>query len=102
MKKITLCCAAGMSTSILVERMKLVAEELDLSVEIEAIPASMVEKKAKDANVILIGPQVRYLEERIRKQMHPIPCAVIQPEDYGMMDGKKVLYMAIKIMQESY
>ncbi|MGL5614022.1 PTS sugar transporter subunit IIB, partial [Cetobacterium sp.] len=41
MKKILLCCSAGMSTSLLVNKMKAVANENNISVEIDAVPLEM-------------------------------------------------------------
>ena len=40
MKKILLVCSAGMSTSLLVNKMKNAAKEMDVEVEIEALPVS--------------------------------------------------------------
>ena len=40
MKKILLVCAAGMSTSLLVNKMKQAAKEMGIEVEIDALPVS--------------------------------------------------------------
>lgn len=42
---------------------------------------------------MLIGPQVRYLESKIKSALEPegIKVDVINQMAYGMMDGKKVL-----------
>ena len=45
MKKILLCCAAGMSTSLLVNKMKAVADERGLEVEIWAEPLEKIKKE---------------------------------------------------------
>lgn len=43
MKKIMLCCAAGMSTSMLVQKMRAEAEKRALAVEINAYPVAEIE-----------------------------------------------------------
>lgn len=40
MKKILLVCSAGMSTSLLVNKMKSAAQDMNVEVEIEALPVS--------------------------------------------------------------
>ncbi|VFS67316.1 N,N'-diacetylchitobiose-specific phosphotransferase enzyme IIB component [Kluyvera cryocrescens] len=60
MKKIFLCCAAGMSTSMLVERMKQSAASRDIAVEITAVPVSEFGQIVEEADVILLGPQVKF------------------------------------------
>ena len=45
MKKILLCCAAGMSTSLLVNKMKAVADERGLEIEIWAEPLEKIKNE---------------------------------------------------------
>lgn len=67
MKKIILLCAAGMSTSLLVNKMRKVAEDETEQYEIEAYPVAEAVEKAADADVILLGPQVRFQESKVKK-----------------------------------
>ena len=55
MKKILLVCAAGMSTSLLVSRMKKHAEALNEEVDIIALPVSEAGTAASSADVVLLG-----------------------------------------------
>lgn len=97
--KILLVCSAGMSTSLLVERMLIAANEKNLIVDIEARPIADTLMYGKDADAILIGPQVRFQEERIRSLFDDKkPIAVIDMKDYGMLNGKKVLEEAIELI----
>lgn len=50
----------------------------------------------------LIGPQIRYMEKRIKEKMavKHIPVGVIPMEDYGRMDGAKVLEYAYSLMNK--
>lgn len=62
MKNILLVCAAGMSTSMLVKRMQAYAESTNTEVNINAMSISEAKEKIKknEADVVLLGPQVRF------------------------------------------
>ena len=62
-----LVCAAGMSTSLLVNRMKEAAETKQIEFQIEAHPVGQIEKYGEAADVILLGPQVRYELKNVKK-----------------------------------
>ena len=78
MKKIFLCCAAGMSTSMLVERMKQSAASRDIDVDITAVPVSEFDQIIEDADVILLGPQVKFQLQRLAAVAEPqgVPVAI--------------------------
>ena len=101
MKYITLVCNAGMSTSLLVRNMQKSAIEQGIEADIIAIPDSELESRAENfkIDVVLLGPQVRYLKNRISKLLEPkgVPVETIPPADYGTMNGKNVLYLALKL-----
>ena len=61
--KILLACSAGMSTSLLVNNMKKFADASDV---IEARPVRTVPDILDDWDVLLLGPQVRYLEKEYK------------------------------------
>ena len=64
---VLLVCAAGMSTSLLVNRMKEAAETKEIEFQIEAHPVGQIEKYGEAADVILLGPQVRYELKNVKK-----------------------------------
>lgn len=103
MIKIRLFCAAGMSTSMLVSKMKKAAEEKGLEVDIEAFGESQMAKVLDGVAVVLLGPQVRYILPKAKKICEPlgIPVDVIASIDYGMMNGGKVLENALKLIKQS-
>lgn len=100
MKKIVLCCAAGMSTSMLVKRMQAEAEKRALAIEIKAVPAAEFEAELTSADVVLLGPQVKYELARFNKiaEPHGLPVAVIDMMDYGTLRGDKVLDHALNLL----
>ncbi|MBT1174697.1 MULTISPECIES: PTS sugar transporter subunit IIB [Bifidobacterium] len=95
--KIVLCCNAGMSTSMLVKKMRTAAETKGIEAEIDAYPISEVEEKAANADAVLLGPQVRYELDHVKKLLPGKPVEAINPQDYGMVRGDKVLEHAIAI-----
>lgn len=100
MKKIVLICAAGMSTSMLVNKMKKYADEINYEAEIDAYPMSEAEEMGENADVILLGPQVRFNLQKIKDMFPGKPVDNIEMTDYGMMNGEKVLKKAMEMMGE--
>lgn len=97
MKKIVLLCAAGMSTSLLVKKMKDYAATVNYECSIEAFPVSPIAQEAKEADIILLGPQVKFQLNKVKEQ---VSC-LVEPIDmlaYGMMDGKKVMMHVIDVL----
>ncbi len=97
---ILLVCAAGMSTSLLVTRMEESAKQKNITVHIEAHPVGDIEKYGHQADVILLGPQVRYQLHAVKKEYPNKPVEVINMQDYGMMNGEKVLNYALSLLKE--
>lgn len=94
---ILLCCAAGMSTSLLVTKMEQAAKDRQLEVKIWAVPVEEVSKHLDQADVLLLGPQVRYKLPHFRQeaQAKGVPIDMISPAHYGMINGEKVLEQAL-------
>lgn len=100
MKKIRLFCSAGMSTSLVVSRMRKEAAAEGLEYDIEAYSIQQEKEKGADADCILLGPQVRYTLKQVDDLFPDKPKAVIDMRAYGMMDAKAILTQARKMMGE--
>lgn len=100
MKHILLVCNAGMSTSMLVNKMKEEAKKQNLEVEIEAKSLTEAKKDLSGVDCILIGPQIRYELNNVKAAAGNIPVDTISMQDYGLMNGKKVLETALKMIGE--
>ena len=61
MKNILLACSAGMSTSLLVTKMEEAAEKQDINVNIKAMSSDNAFHSLEDYDVLLIGPQMRFM-----------------------------------------
>lgn len=103
-KTIMLVCSAGMSTSLLVSKMKKSAAEKGLDAEIFANSANEADGTlaSKDVDVLLLGPQVRFMKAQFEKKVEGkgIPVDVINMQDYGMVNGEKVLQAALDLLEE--
>lgn len=105
--KILLCCAGGFSTNMMMQRMREVvknSQKLDSKdFEFDAIPADALEDKVDGWDVVLIGPQITHKIEHIKTVLDPkgIPCAVIDKDVYGEMDGATVLKLALVTYKKS-
>ncbi|MBS4456014.1 PTS sugar transporter subunit IIB [Aerococcaceae bacterium zg-BR33] len=98
MKKIVLLCSAGLSTSMLVEKMKVAARELNYNCSIAAYPIAEAAKEGSEADVVFLGPQVRFQVNAVKEQL-TCPVEAIDMTAYGMMDGKSVVKRAIELIE---
>lgn len=103
MNRILLCCAAGMSTSMVVQRMEKVAKEKNIAVEINAVGLDEFSEQIGEYDCCLLGPQIKYkladftpLAGKLNK-----PIAVINIMDYGMMNGEKILSEALSMIENA-
>lgn len=97
--RISLFCSFGMSTGVLVCKMKQYAAEGDV---IEAYDINRVEEVVQESDVVLLGPQARLHLNRVKKLCDKlgIPCEVISMEAYGRGNGEAV-YQQAKLMFET-
>ena len=104
-KNIMLVCAAGMSTSLLVSKMQKAAEAQGIEADIFANSASEADDvlAKKDVDVLLLGPQVRFMLSQFQKKVEGkgIPVDTINMQDYGMVNGEKVLATALQMIEEA-
>jgi PTS system cellobiose-specific IIB component len=101
MKKIMLVCSAGMSTSLLVKKMEDYTKQQGIHMEIFAVSEAEM-KNHEGIDVVLLGPQVRYLLSKLQPLMEPkgVPVAVIESIHYGMMNGEAVVKQAMAMMTQ--
>jgi cellobiose PTS system EIIB component len=97
---ILLCCSAGMSTSLLVTKMEKSASEQGKKFTIWAVSSDAVHYHIDKADVLLLGPQVRFLLPQLKKlgEEKEIPVDVINTVHYGTCNGTEVLKFAEKLV----
>ncbi|MCF0109912.1 MAG: PTS sugar transporter subunit IIB [Erysipelotrichaceae bacterium] len=98
MRTIYLFCAAGMSTSLLVTKMQAYADEIGYECKVAAFPVSEAPVHGPNADIVLLGPQVRFNLKKVQEQLPGKPCQAIEMRDYGMMNGKAVIEMVKKTL----
>lgn len=103
MVRILLCCAAGMSTSLLVTKMEAAAKAKGIEAKIWAVSEKSVESEEGNFDLLLIGPQIRYkLKDFEKKYGDKMPVSMIDMKDYGRMNGEAVIDMAMKLYNDFY
>ncbi|WP_407894257.1 PTS sugar transporter subunit IIB [Lacticaseibacillus sp. N501-2] len=97
-KTIMLVCSAGMSTSLLVSKMQKAAQADGIDADIFATACTDADNKLaeKQPDILMLGPQVRFMLAGFQQKCPNIPVEVIDMQDYGMMNGEKVLREAIR------
>ncbi len=100
MKKIVLVCVAGMSTSLLVSRMRDAAKADNYPCEINAYPIADASTVIPEADIVLLGPQVKYMTNKLKKEYSEKIIEAIDMRIYGMVDGKGALMQARQLMGE--
>lgn len=100
MKNILLVCNAGMSTSLLVNKMKEQAAAQGVEVNIKALPVAEVKDVIDTVDIVLLGPQVRFQKAQVEEYANGrIPVEVIDMRAYGTMNGKAVLESALNAIK---
>lgn len=94
--KILLVCNAGMSTGIMKMKLEQEAKARGLEASVDATPMVELGDNLEETSIILLGPQIRFALDDIKKQAEGIPVKAIAAQDFGMMNAKKVLDEALK------
>ncbi|KRN28169.1 hypothetical protein IV38_GL001621 [Lactobacillus selangorensis] len=90
---------------MLVKKMQDAAEKDGVSYKIFATSSADVTNqlsKPEDdrPDILMLGPQIAYMQNDMQKKADKvgIPMAMINMQDYGMMNGEKVLQAAEKLL----
>jgi PTS system cellobiose-specific IIB component len=98
---IYLICNAGMSTSVLVKRMREAATGREIDVNIEAFSVEILDQVKDQADVVLVGPQIRHMLPQIKSIVgEGCPVEMISMSDYGLINGKNVLQRALALLKK--
>jgi len=102
MIKIRLFCVAGMLSNTLVSKMNDAAKLMQLEVDIQAFPQIKMSTQLDNVDVVLLGPQIAYKLSEAKSICEPLGIAVdvISMVDFGMMNGDKILHLALKLIDE--
>lgn len=101
MRKIILVCSAGMSTSLLMTKMRDYAANIGYEIEVSAHPISEIGEVGKNADIILLGPQIRFNLSKVKGMFPEKPVDSIPPTDYGMMNGENIVKLVQKMLGDN-
>ena len=86
---ILLICSAGMSTSMMMKRMKEAAAAKHINANIWGVGGGLAMEQIPKAGILRGGRQVRYLLQKIEEMAEGKPVMVMDLCSYGNLDGKK-------------
>lgn len=97
MKRVLLCCSAGMSTSILVKKMMDWFDDNDIDIRVEAMPLSQAQARINEFDIVLIAPQIGHAINEV-KELTSSPIKIIPGEIYQTGSGKEVAQLALGML----
>ena len=98
MKKVVLVCNAGISNSLLVEKLNTLAKEGNKDLVVVSSSLVEVKENAKEADLVLLTPQVRFEEDKVKAETSA-KVEVIAVESYENNDADAVLEFAEKLLK---
>jgi len=92
--KVLAACGMGMSISFMSQKIKAAAASRGL--DIEVTPLSVDQMRLSEFagyDIVILGPHVRYQQERIEEaaSKHGMPVVVLEPAEYAMFEADKIL-----------
>ena len=97
--RIMLACHAGISTSLIVEKMKEAAAAEGKDYKIWAVEQDRVEQELGNFDILMLGPQVRHIQRKIQRIVgDDVPVVVINAMAYGRGDGAAVVKQAEEVL----
>ena len=102
---VLMVCAAGMSSSLLVNKTKQAAESSGHTLTIRAVSVAEIgiyDFVAKPIDLVLVAPQVRFMKKSVAKMaaLYGIVVQDIEPTTFGMMDGEKLFEQIKQAVQK--
>lgn len=100
MKKIRLFCAGGLTTTLLVNKMKAAATAIGYDVDISAHPVIELDEKGGHCDLIILGPQVASSLKDVQAKFPTQKVMVCDLVAFGNIDAVKILEKAKKALEE--
>ena len=66
------------------------AKTKNFEVECDAYSATAIDEAAPGSDIILMGPQIKYMTKTLQERYPEIPVEVIPMQVYGAMNGEKI------------
>ena len=97
--KILLVCAGGLSSSIVMKKVRKYGEEIGEDIVIDAVGVPGVEDNWEKYDCVLTAPQVRNRFNEI-KEIVNIPIADMPPQDYAIGNAANIVKLAKSLINK--
>ena len=91
MLNVLLICSLGASTGALCDKIKKVADRENYEINIWATSLATASDEIEKSDVILLGPQIRFMLKKVAKEAGGRPIQAIDMKMYGLMDAEGIL-----------
>lgn len=88
---VNLFCANGFTSSMLRNKIREEAKKKGLDYQVDAFPYSEIGEQGEKADIILLGPQIRYNLKHVQEQFPNKKVILIDMKTWGATDGAKVV-----------
>jgi cellobiose PTS system EIIB component len=93
-KNIILCCANGITTTMLKKKMVEAITAKGLNMEVNAYPYMELDKYGDNAEIIFVGPQIRYNYNKIKNTYTNAKVLMVDAQVLAYTDGEKLVNIA--------
>lgn len=100
MIRIVLCCQHGASTDLLAVKIEEAARTKGIDASVTAYSYSQIGNVIDSADIVLLAPQIRFKLGSFQKEYADknVPFVLVEPSDYGMLRGEKVLNDCLAVL----
>lgn len=93
MKKVLFVCSAGMSSSLIADKMTTEFKNEGEETVVEAYSVSEMLSKITDCDYLIAGPQLRFMEAKLvsTAKEYGKPFYLIDVKEYGRQDAKSII-----------
>ncbi len=97
--RVLLCCTGGVTSSHIANMINDKADELMIDLKAEGSPWFEMKEKAEQADIILLAPQISYLEKKLKAQYgEKVSC--IPAMDFATFNSKGIIHTIMKKAKE--
>lgn len=102
MLNIVLLCQYGASTGLVADKIAEAAKKREIEATVNAYSVSEAAKCIPTADIVLLGPQVRFHQKNLEKAHghYGVPIVAMQPADYGRLNGEGILNDALAVLEK--
>lgn len=102
MIKIVLACGEGYSSGFIASSMRKACKSKLVEAEVSAVGDIEIPDYIDKADVIMIGPHIKYKmpEFEALAKDKPVKLAIIEQRKYSMMDGAAILKDALALLEK--